>query len=246
MSKNIPHIIGKFEDYLRSTEKPSVEITFKRTETLPWESKCGGCPYLMSAEDYPRDNDGRPMMFLAQINLDDMPPLPDFPENGLLQFYIGDDDYYGGDSPCKVIYIPEYKKDASTLLSENPFESGYMGMTPFTNEGKMIFEPSSRFICTECREFNDKFENKVSDKEWNALYKLCYAQNSRAGGYPLFVQSSPVYYDNGEFDTLLLQLDCDDECEIMFGDSGNCYFLISKEDLKNRNFDNVEYGWQCC
>lgn len=246
MSKNIPRIIGKFKDYLRSTEKPSVEITFKQTETLPWESKCGGCPYLTNAEDYPRDNDGRPMMFLAQINLDDMPPLPDFPESGLLQFYIGDDDCYGSDSACKVIYIPEYKKDASALLSENPFESGYMGMTPFANEGKMIFEPSSRFICTECQEFNDKFENKVSDNEWTALYKLCYAQGSRAGGYPLFVQSSPVYYDNGEFDTLLLQLDCDDECEIMFGDGGSCYFLISKEDLKNRDFDNVEYGWQCC
>lgn len=45
---------------------------------------------------------------------------------------------------------------------------------------------------------------------------------------------------------LLLQLDVEDECGIMFGDSGNCVFLISKEDLKNRNFDNVQYEWQCC
>ena len=244
--KEIPSALSKFEDYLRSTEKPSAEITFKKAETLPWESKCGGCPYLTSENDYPRDGEGRPMMFLAQINLDDMPKLPDFPEHGLLQFYIGDDDYYGGDSACKVIYIPEYTKDASALLSANPFESGYMGMTPFANEGKMIFEPSSKFICTECQEFNDKFEKKVSDDEWDALYKLCYAQDSRVGGYPLFVQSAPAYYDNGERDTLLLQLDCDDECDLMFGDSGNCFFLISKEDLKNRKFDNVEYGWQCC
>lgn len=246
MSKNIPQIIGKFEDYLRSTEKPSAEITFKRAETLPWESKCGGCPYLTSENDYPRDGEGRPMMFLAQINLDDMPPLPDFPEHGLLQFYIGDNDCYGLDDACKVIYIPEYTKDASALLSANPFESGYMGMTPFANEGKMIFEPSSRFICSECQAFYDKFSDKVSKDELDALYKLCYAEGSRAGGYPLFVQSSPPFYDDGEFDTLLLQLDCEDECGIMFGDSGSCFFLISREDLKNRNFDNVVYDWQCC
>ncbi len=69
---------------------------------------------------------------------------------------------------------------------------------------------------------------------------------SKIGGYPLFVQQSPEYYDDGEYDTLLLQLDCEDECGIMFGDAGNCFFLISKEDLKNRRFDRVEYGWQCC
>ena len=96
------------------------------------------------------------------------------------------------------------------------------------------------------QEFNDKFENKVSDNEWDALYKICYAADSRVGGYPLFVQSAPAYYDDGEYDTVLLQLDCEDECGIMFGDAGNCYFLISKEDLKKRSFDNVEYGWQCC
>lgn len=110
----------------------------------------------------------------------------------------------------------------------------------------MKFKLSSRFICTECQEFNDKFVNKVSDDEWDALYGLCYAQDSRVGGYPLFVQSAPAYYNSGEYDTVLLQLDCDDECEIMFGDSGNCYFLISKENLKKCIFDNVEYGWQCC
>lgn len=244
--KEIPVTLKKYEEYLKSTERPSVEITFKQAETLPWESKCGGCPYLTSEADYPRDEDGRPMMFLAQINLDDMPHLEDFPEHGLLQFYIGDDDYYGGDSACRVIYIPEYKKDKNVLLSENPFEDDYMGMTPFSEEGKMKFRLSSRFICTECQEFSDKFEGKVSDDEYDALYKVCYAEGSLVGGYPLFVQSPPAYYDDGKYDTLLLQLDCDDECGIMFGDSGNCYFLISKEDLKNKNFDNVQYGWQCC
>lgn len=244
--KEIPENLKQYEEYLRSTEKPSAEIAFKKGATLPWESKCGGCPYLTSENDYPRDEDGRPMMFLAQINLDEMPPLPDFPEHGLLQFYIGDNDIFGLDADCKVIYIPEYEKDASALLTKNPFESGYMGMTPFSSEGKMMFTPSSGFICYGCQEFYDKFKGESTEEELDALYALCQAQGSRAGGYPLFLQTSPEYYDNGTFDTPLLQLDCDDECGIMFGDAGNCYFLISKEDLLNRNFDNVYYDWQCC
>ena len=244
--KKIPVKLKNFAEYLESTEQPAVDITFKCTDTLPWESKCGGCPYLEKAEDYPRGKDGKPMMFLAQINLDDMPPLEDFPEHGLLQFYIGDDDCFGLDSVCKVIYIPEYKKDKSALLAENPFENDYIGDTPFTDEGKMKFKKTSMLIGTESEAFYDKFSNKVSDEEWDALYDLCYPEGSHVGGYPLFVQSSLPCYDNGELDVVLLQLDCDDECGIMFGDSGNCVFLISKEELKNRNFDNVVYDWQCC
>lgn len=100
----IPEKLKKYEKELISTEKPAVDITFKCKDTLPWESKCGGCPYLERAEDYPRDKDGKPMMFLAQINFDEMPSLEDFPEHGLLQFYIGDDDCFGLDSACRVIY----------------------------------------------------------------------------------------------------------------------------------------------
>ncbi len=45
---------------------------------------------------------------------------------------------------------------------------------------------------------------------------------------------------------LLLQLDIDDETGIMFGDSGNCTFLISREALQKCDFSEVEYDWQCC
>lgn len=242
----IPEKLKKYEEYLKSTEKPAVEISFKCAETLPWESKVGGCPYLEKAEDYPRGSDGRPMMFLAQINLDDMPPLDDFPKHGLLQFYIGDDDYFGLDSACKVIYIPEYKKEPGGLLKINPFEEEYIGYTPYSDEGKMRFKKTSMLIGTESETFYDKFRNKVTDDEWDELYDLCYPDGCHIGGYPLFVQNPLPCYDDGELDVVLLQLDCEDECGIMFGDSGNCVFLISKEDLKNKNFDNVVYDWQCC
>lgn len=242
----IPSELKKFEEYLKSTEKPAVEICFNRGETLPWESKCGGCPYLENADDYPFDENGNPMMFLAQINLDEMPPLEDFPEHGILQFYIGDDDYFGLNSACKVVYIPKYTTDINTLINKNPFEESYKGYTPFTREGKMNFTKTTRFIGTECAAFYENLKDIATEDEMDALYDLCYPEGCLVGGYPLFVQHTPPYYDNGELDVLLLQLDCEDECGIMFGDSGNCVFLISKEDLKNGIFDNVEFDWQCC
>ena len=69
------------------------------------------------------------------------------------------------------------------------------------------------------------------------------------GGYPYFVQNPPVFYENGMAEILLLQIDTDDgegTCEIMFGDGGNCQFMISREDLLNKNFSNVYYDWACC
>lgn len=244
--KGIPEILKPFEEFLKSTEKPAVSITFEKGKTLPWESKCGGCPYLESVEDYPRDTEGKPMMFLAQINFDDMPHLDGYPESGLMQFFIGDDDYLGLDSGCKVIYLPEYTKDASKLLAENPFEQDYLERAPYRREGRMKFTPNTMPIGTECAAFGDKFYKKVTDEEWDALYDVCYPQGCFVGGYPLFVQNSPEYYDSGEFDVVLLQLDCEDECGIMFGDAGSCVFLISKDDLEKRCFDNVQYEWQCC
>ena len=46
---------------------------------------------------------------------------------------------------------------------------------------------------------------------------------------------------------LLFQMDTveTDDYELMFGDSGHIYFWIKKEDLKNKNFDNIWLILQC-
>ena len=170
MNKKIPKILELYENYLKSTIKLSNQIMFTLEDTKPWESKLGGCPYLEDIEQYPKGTDGGPMMFLAQINLAEMPPLP---------------------------------------------------------------------------EFQDKFQN-ISKKEEKALFELCCASGSRVGGYPYFVQRAPAYYKDSSEYILLLQLDVDDTSGLMFGDSGNCTFIISRRDLLAGNFTKVHYDWQCC
>lgn len=240
----IPKIPAAYEDYLKSTVKPSNRIKFTLKKTKPWESKLGGCPYLESREQYPIGKNGKPMMFFAQINLAEMPLLPDFPQEGLLQFYVENDECYGLDGACIVKYIPEYKKDEKSLVKENPYSDGYEENLPFTDDCKIAFVQEEKFVGTTCPEFEQKFGD-VSEKEMDILYKICNADESRIGGYPYFVQSAPAYYNSSEY-TLLLQLDVDDTSGLMFGDSGNCMFIISRKDLLARDFSKVEYDWQCC
>lgn len=242
----LPAIIEKYREKLEKTIRMSNEIIFSLEDTKPWESKLGGCPYLERLEDYPIGRNGRPMMFLAQINLDEMPQLEDFPTTGIMQFFIEDIDPYGLDEACVVKFIENYIKDEDCLIKENPYRENYQEYEPFNHNGKIAFKQRRMPVTSSSEKFEELMINGIADEEREALYDVCYASGSRVGGYPYFVQGAPVYYENGTCDVLLLQLDVDDTCGIMFGDSGNCTFLISKEDLRKRDFSKVEYDWQCC
>ena len=101
----VSELFRKYETLIKPTIRKSNEITFTAEKTKPWESKLGGCPYLKNINEFPLDDEGKPMMFLAQINLSDLSGLNNMPNCGLLQFYIHNDESYGYDGPCKVRYI---------------------------------------------------------------------------------------------------------------------------------------------
>lgn len=242
----LPEILEKHRKAIEATLRATNEIEFTLDETKPWESKLGGCPYLESLDDYPRGANGRPMIFMAQINFEEMPALEDFPTKGILQFYVEDSDMYGLDDKCRVIYLEDYIKDKDKLVKENPFSADYQDMEPFDRPGKMTFNQTQMPVSSSVEEFNNVFLDEVTEEENDALYDLCIGCGSRVGGYPYFVQGEPPCYSDDECNVLLLQLDLDDTCGIMFGDSGNCTFLIKEEDLISKDFSNVEYDWQCC
>ena len=243
-----PKELEKFREKLERTYKTCNEIKFVPSDTKPWESKIGGCPYLEKEEDYPRDENGNPMFFMAQINLEEMPKLPDFPEKGILQFYVVDDEVYGLEDDCKVIYIEEYSKDESKLLKENPFESANE-YPPFEKSGKAVFTQKQDMASQQCKGFDEVLALADDEEEEETLWNFIDTAGCKMGGYPYFVQNAPEFYENGTADILLLQIDTDDgegTCGIMFGDAGNCQFMISREDLLKRDFSNVYYDWACC
>lgn len=86
------------------------------------------------------------------------------------------------------------------------------------------------------------------------LYTSVEGLNHAIGGYPNFTQYDPRGYNSEEgeqspYDIMLLQVESewkkDDNVEIIWGDCGVGNFFISEENLKNRNFEDVLYNWDC-
>ena len=56
------------------------------------QNRIGGRPFA-GGQAWPlHPRDGQPMLFLAQINFAELPPLEDFPRAGLLQLFVASDD----------------------------------------------------------------------------------------------------------------------------------------------------------
>ncbi|MBR3481267.1 MAG: DUF1963 domain-containing protein, partial [Neisseriaceae bacterium] len=77
----------------KDTATPIIKIKPKKAKKLSLTaSKFGGVPYWLPEMPYPIDNNGEKLALLAQIDLAELPSLPDFPTTGLLQFFISNDD----------------------------------------------------------------------------------------------------------------------------------------------------------
>lgn len=211
---------NRLEEYLSQAEEaeyslPSSEILFHKKEGKPWESKLGGCPYLRTKEDYPIGENGKPMLFIAQINLKEISGISVLPDHGLLQFFVAQEELYGVGSPSMVRYIEEVAESEAGLITVHPFaDHAYLEALPFEQPARMTF---------------DEIELLQEEDE-----------TSRIGGYPYFPQDGEFEPDE---DFLLLQLT--DDQNINFGDCGACHFIISLEDLVRCDFSSVNYSWDC-
>ncbi len=61
----------------------------------------------------------------------------------------------------------------------------------------------------------------IPEEDQGDFYDEFADGESRVGGYSCFVQGPTECYEMGDKTVLLLQLDCDDESGLMFGDAGN-------------------------
>ena len=171
----------------------------------------------------------------------------------------------------RVIYYEQIDKnvkeeDVSKIY--NPYYEDEDEWFVFEGEFKMEFEITEEGMSFEDFRYDDifveKYNRKFPDEPIDAFFDIdkfdsdLYNQVSREndsgegikiGGYPYFTQEDLREYNYNGHDTLLLQIDSfdddDEDIHIMWGDSGVCNFFISAEDLKNRDFSNVLYNWDC-
>ncbi|MBP9693432.1 MAG: DUF1963 domain-containing protein [Alphaproteobacteria bacterium] len=217
-----------------------------------WASKFGGLPYLPASVEYPKNKDGEPMHLLAQINFIDMPYLEPFPRDGLLQFYIDTHHHLYGmrfddeESSFKALYIPN---QGSYLKSQN---LGFLKETdefPMNCVHELAFSKQKKPVSMDSPFFDKLYEiydgQFIDGVEFYELYHTVVESNTnhKIGGYPCFTQQAPDFLLDDQYE-VLLQIGYD--THISFGDAGIASFFILKEDLKNLDFSNVIFYWDCC
>lgn len=270
-------VVKILERMKEKTKKEFIRITTnqEKTPTLIG-SKIGGTPYWKNIEDYPVSQDGEKLILLAQINLAELPENKLFPNTGLLQFFIAQDDLYGMDFDAqdnqdafRVVYHKELD-DSVTALEGIPTTKNLnedKEAFPVEGEAVMEFFAASESINPLVYNFEEIFKETAKElgimlPECNIIYDvltdddfetLCKgAEGHKLSGYPYFTQADPRdNYDSVEYyDTLLFQVDTemngDSPFNIMFGDSGIANFFIHGDDLKNGNFSRIMYNWDCC
>ncbi|WP_044974825.1 YwqG family protein [Ruminococcus sp. HUN007] len=233
----INRILEKVNEIL--PPEPAVRFSFVKEKTGLFDSKVGGTPYFPKNMEYPCGKSGsfkdQPLILLAQLNFEQIPHIPDFPEKGILQFFIAGDDLYGMASECfgealavqnnfRVIYHENIISDETELLSadEIPVYSGEEKIyLPFSGEYRLVpGKPENVTVTYQDFRFEDAFVkcfNEVSDEKIENLYDLDddvfeelhenITYSTLTGGYPAFTQEDPRSSSLGDCSVLLFELD---------------------------------------
>ncbi len=257
---NLPPALEACRAAILATREPYVRVLAQPARKIElWESKVGGLPYLPKGVTFPTASDGRELFFLAQINFADMPPLAPFPTEGIVQFYIQDDDLYGmdfddGENPdtFRVLYHPKVVKDPSALQTKFPALRDYDDLLPHHPEESypLKFALAEEVVpVTDYRffeKFGQDFFQQFGEKEFDVMdeySKMVRPQGHKIGGFAYFTQDDPRTVNDPML--LLFQLDSDEPMDLMWGDMGVGHFFIREKDLIARNFSRVLYDWDC-
>ncbi|MEG5041227.1 MULTISPECIES: DUF1963 domain-containing protein [unclassified Microcoleus] len=262
--------LEKYRDRIEATIKPYIEIQTQNNDDVNWwQSKFGGFPYLPKGFEYPKTCDGKYLFLLAQLNFDEIPPLDGFPDLGILQFYIADDDLYGldfgnyanVDNPAveqkfKIIYFPQPDFKVENMITNYDFlpkpeafpVDGCCSLQ-FTKKYAPISTSDYQFTELLGEEFKELFTNPEIEDEY---LHISPSFGHKIGGYPDFTQADVrEYATNGEGEImrkiLLFQMDIDsnDTVNIMWGDTGIGNFFIDETALRKLDFSKVLYNWDC-
>ena len=118
------------EELKHQTELLSIELKCERKNCSVFDSKLGGIPYMPRNFEYPFElpvENNEPLRLLAQLNFEQLPILPNFPQKGILQFFVATTSEYGADfdeplntAGFRVIYHPNIIKNKDMLNFDVP------------------------------------------------------------------------------------------------------------------------------
>ena len=226
-------------------------------------SRIGGAVWLPDGASWPADRSGKRMTFLAQIDFAEMPPLPDYPTSGVVQFFIARDNLYGAnfENPQQGDFKVIYHEDVSGpgRLETGPVSLGERYVDDFSPLEPGMATRGVKLAATAIThkpaigqwQFHEAIGKGLAEADYDALYDAVYnddahyESNWRVGGHPEFTQSDWRYEtEYRDVDRVLLQLWTSNGV-MMWGDSGQGHFAMRREDLLKRDFSKVFYSWDC-
>jgi uncharacterized protein YwqG len=253
----LPFELGQRRSELEATARPFVKIISGEAGTLPvLQSKIGGKPYLPKGLEYPTNSRGEALFFLAQLNFEDMPPLENFPQKGLLQFYIDHENPFGQDyhdpfnqAGFRLLFFENISEENAQMIEDFPLPTDDLPIAagvsyPITFEKQEEIVPLSDFHFEKL--LGEDFFKAFGGHQWDIMDSYAKLHNSgghKVGGYAFFTQQDPRYR-LGDLE-LLFQLDTDPAIQCRWGDMGVGHFFIKKEDLLNLDFSKAMFYWDC-
>lgn len=221
-------------------------------------SRIGGPVAWPAGEVLPTDANGTPLVFLVQINFNEMPNLSPFPAQGLLQFFVEGDDVLGCEFPSKdqCGFRVVYHQEVANLTSYKQFTEHALGCHPFQNEallregillapklGQMKPQLESMHLEELWQGILDRF-NKTTWSRYDEEAAQEPGHEIYFGGHPEFTQSDPRI-NSAYKDLTICILHLSSEDIFMWGDLGMANFFMTEEDLRHCRFEKAVYTWDC-
>lgn len=259
-----------FGEQVTKSIKPFIALTVENKGELPLTtSKAGGYGYFPKNKPFPTNSNGQPLYLLAQLNFSELPQLSNYPTSGILAFYVDlYDDLIGMDLENvknRSGYAVHYFDDLSETSYSKEEQANFYTIKPeyvvVDGEYKLTGEIKETLLLHDCLEFYqyygqdyyELFEKYFGDEVDDILDEIYdfISENDgdgKIGGFPNFTQQDPrTHIEDLQQDILLFQLDScyGENVEIMWGDCGIGNFFINPHDLKQKNFENTWYNWDC-
>ena len=256
---------------IQARSRPSLRLTATKPSARP-VSRLGGRPNLPKNIRWPLWQNKQPLSFIAQLDLSALPPVRGLPlprSGSLFFFYDADTQPWGfdpNDKGCAQVIYHASPLGANRLRTPHrdlDEEARFKGIA--LAAAPEISLPGHN--CGFLRELG------ATEEEFQAYWKLIdplAGPVHRIGGVADEIQGDlrleaqlvshgincggPDGYQEGRrrgLETgaadwlLLLQVDSEDRAGMMWGDGGRIYFMVRKDDLQRRRFENAQLILQC-
>lgn len=258
------HGLSRRRQEIEKVSRPAILLKTARaveSKTDLGQSKIGGQPDLPEGMEWPAFKDGKPLAFLAQINLAEVASvskLPGLPASGLLSFFSvfgwqSEDDADPQLPPgryehgwTRVLYHPGSHKALQrcrTPSDVNSFRAAkvtFVAITCFPTDTK---EPAIAKLKWK-RDVKEKYNDFVMAYNGARDHQLGNPARNLLLGYADYEQDfvKEVADENLQ---LLFQLGSDENARMCWGDGGFIYFWVRPKDLARRNFARIFTDYQC-